>query len=342
MKRYISILLAIVTVLALALSVSAEDCTHSYLRSFISPTCLEKGHTLFRCQRCGHTYKVYDDEYTAPEDLYILAESVRDDNTLTVTVSLFNNPGITAARIQAGYNASTLSFREFINGEIWTERDFTGGINTSGNPITIFTEDYSTGEQSNVSNGVYFTLVFDIIDPNGAYGFYLKHNKADFHQWKGLVTYTPTIINLVGKNELGPHSYTDEITAPTCEGDGYTTHTCTVCGDSYRDNYTDSLPHSFELSRSITAPDFENEGTDEYVCTDCGATELRAVPVLEHWKKGDLNGDLKINAIDANLMRRLLAGMEASLQMQDAADTSNDGKLNAIDANILKHIVSGA
>ncbi len=41
------------------------------------------------------------------------------------------------------------------------------------------------------------------------------------------------------------HSYTAEVTEPTCTEQGYTTHTCTVCGDSYTDSFVEALGHSF-------------------------------------------------------------------------------------------------
>ena len=34
------------------------------------------------------------------------------------------------------------------------------------------------------------------------------------------------------------HSYVSVVTAPTCVNDGYTTHTCSLCGDSYTDSET--------------------------------------------------------------------------------------------------------
>ena len=37
------------------------------------------------------------------------------------------------------------------------------------------------------------------------------------------------------------HTYESVVTAPTYTEQGYTTHTCTVCGDSYVDSYTDCL-----------------------------------------------------------------------------------------------------
>ena len=40
------------------------------------------------------------------------------------------------------------------------------------------------------------------------------------------------------------HSYTPSVTAPTCEEQGYTTHTCR-CGDYYVDTYVDAIGHNY-------------------------------------------------------------------------------------------------
>ncbi|MGN0441313.1 MAG: dockerin type I domain-containing protein [Acutalibacteraceae bacterium] len=37
------------------------------------------------------------------------------------------------------------------------------------------------------------------------------------------------------------HKYTEKVVSPTTNEQGYTLHTCTVCGDSYKDNYTDPV-----------------------------------------------------------------------------------------------------
>ena len=46
---------------------------------------------------------------------------------------------------------------------------------------------------------------------------------------------TTTIVSATG------HSYNVEVTDPTFEAQGYTTYTCTVCGDSFVDNYVPAL-----------------------------------------------------------------------------------------------------
>lgn len=47
-------------------------------------------------------------------------------------------------------------------------------------------------------------------------------------------------IPLIGHN----HTYTSQVTAPTCTEKGYTTHTCN-CGEYYVDSYTNTVPHIY-------------------------------------------------------------------------------------------------
>lgn len=43
------------------------------------------------------------------------------------------------------------------------------------------------------------------------------------------------------------HEYDAVVTAPTCEDDGYTTHTCAACGDSYKDSETAAFGHDYTI-----------------------------------------------------------------------------------------------
>ena len=66
------------------------------------------------------------------------------------------------------------------------------------------------------------------------------------------------------------HSYTSKVTAPTCTGDGYTTYTCSACGDTYVSDYTDMIAHSYEAKVTKEATHLE-EGETTYTCS-CGDT----------------------------------------------------------------------
>lgn len=54
-----------------------------------------------------------------------------------------------------------------------------------------------------------------------------------------------TIINRYDKIGMCDHEYSSVITEPTCTEQGYTTHACSVCGDSYVDTYVDALGHDW-------------------------------------------------------------------------------------------------
>lgn len=73
-----------------------------------------------------------------------------------------------------------------------------------------------------------------------------------------------------GSNDASEHehSYVAEVTAPTCSGEGYTTYTCSECGDSYVDNRTGSLGHNY--SETVTAPTCTADGYTTYTCSACG------------------------------------------------------------------------
>lgn len=50
------------------------------------------------------------------------------------------------------------------------------------------------------------------------------------------------------------HSYQDVVTKPTCTEQGYTTHTCAICGDSYVDGDMDALGHSYGNWQKYSEP----------------------------------------------------------------------------------------
>ena len=73
------------------------------------------------------------------------------------------------------------------------------------------------------------------------------------------------------------HDYDGEgtVTAPTCTEPGYTEHTCSVCGISYRDSETEALGHDYQVTKSeVTAPTCTSGGytTITYTCSRCGAS----------------------------------------------------------------------
>ncbi len=66
------------------------------------------------------------------------------------------------------------------------------------------------------------------------------------------------------------HKYNSLVTSPTCTSHGYATYFCSICGDSYVDNYVDATGHSYEST--VTAPTCIEKGFTTYTCSICNDT----------------------------------------------------------------------
>ena len=78
------------------------------------------------------------------------------------------------------------------------------------------------------------------------------------------------------------HDHVAIVTVPTCTEKGYTTHTCSRCGDSYVDTYVDALGHAWDAGVVTVEPTEETEGEMLYTCTVCHATRTEVIPALDH------------------------------------------------------------
>ena len=78
------------------------------------------------------------------------------------------------------------------------------------------------------------------------------------------------------------HSYVSVVTAPTCTEQGYTTHTCSDCGNSYVDDYVAATGHSYGEWLNTTAPTCITGGQERRDCDNCEHYETRDVNALGH------------------------------------------------------------
>ena len=91
---------------------------------------------------------------------------------------------------------------------------------------------------------------------------------------------TCTVCGEVLIEKLG-HDYDTVVTAPTCTKDGFTTYTCSVCGDTYTADETSATGHDWgEWTVKIPAT-VKNEGEEIRVCATCGEEESRIIDKLE-------------------------------------------------------------
>lgn len=86
--------------------------------------------------------------------------------------------------------------------------------------------------------------------------------------------YTEYICTLCGESykddftDRAEHAYSEVVIEPTCTHEGYTTHFCTVCGYEYTDSYTPATGHTYQ--EATVLPTCTEEGYTAHTCLECG------------------------------------------------------------------------
>ncbi len=84
------------------------------------------------------------------------------------------------------------------------------------------------------------------------------------------------------EDETCKHVYVEEVTPPTCEEQGFTLHTCSLCGESYVDDVKPALGHDWGSWHVVKGPTYEAFGMEQRECAnDPSHVEGREIPVLK-------------------------------------------------------------
>ena len=213
---------------------------HTYATQKTAATCTENGYTTYTCTICGHNYN--------------------DDFTYRISHNYVNGVCTMCGKEDPDYVAPhTHSYASTVTAPTCTEKGYTTYTCSCGDS---YVADYvdALGHDNQIENAKAATCT-----------------EAGYTGDKicmrcGAETEKGTVINALGHdykdgkctrcdatdpNYVAPHthSYTSTVTAPTCTEKGYTTHTCSICGDSYKDSYTKALGHDYKDGK----------------CTRCGA-----------------------------------------------------------------------
>ncbi|MBQ3356383.1 MAG: InlB B-repeat-containing protein [Oscillospiraceae bacterium] len=73
------------------------------------------------------------------------------------------------------------------------------------------------------------------------------------------------------------HNYAAVVTDPTCTAAGYTTYTCTLCGDTYTSDPVPASGHNY-VAAVTTAATCTAAGVTTYTCSRCGDSYTEAAP----------------------------------------------------------------
>ena len=108
-----------------------------------------------------------------------------------------------------------------------------------------------------------------------------NYNSAEFH-----AAYPVSKTDYTGGCN---HTYIAAVTAPTCTQKGYTTYTCSICGDTYTGEEVEALGHNEVTDKGYAATCAEEGLTDGKHCDRCNTvlTKQEVIPVLSHsWDAG--------------------------------------------------------
>ncbi len=233
--------------------------THSYTAAVTAPTCTEQGYTTYTCS-CGDSYKSdYKDALGHDYKNGLCTRCGAKDPGATPPhthdyKSVVTKPTCT----QAGYTTYTCSCGDSYKSDYKDAlgHDYKNGACTR------------CGEKDPDSHTHEYTKT--VVAPTCTTRGYTEHVCSCGSSYKTNYTaalghdYKNGLCTRCGAKDPSAHThdYKAVVTAPTCTERGYTTYTCSVCGDSYKGSYVDPLGH-----------DYKN-GT----CTRCGTKDPNYKP----------------------------------------------------------------
>ena len=236
--------------------------THSYTAAVTAPTCTEQGYTTYTCS-CGDSYKSdYKDALG------------HDYQNGTCTRCGAKDPGATPPH--------THDYKSVVTKPTCTQAGYTTYTCSCGSSYkTDYTaalgHDYKNGTCTRCGAkdpGVTPPHTHDyksvVTKPTCTERGYTEHVCSCGSSYKTDYTaalghdYKNGLCTRCGAKDPSAHThdYKATVTKPTCTERGYTTYTCSVCGDSYKGSYVDPLGH-----------DYKN-GT----CTRCGVKDPNYKP----------------------------------------------------------------
>ena len=282
---------------------TCSDCGYSYKDNFVpkshvasgagtvtAPTCTEQGYTTYTCSKCGETYKadyvdalghtVVVDPAVAPDCTHtgltegshcsVCNEVLQAQETVpatghTVVIDPAVIPDCTHTGLSEGAHCS-------VCGYVLKEQEVLPAKNHSYKKSVTEPTCTEKGYTTYTCSVCGDSYVADYVDALG-HTVVVDPAVAPDCTHTGLTEGSHcSVCNTVLKaQETVPatgHSYDKVVTAPTCTERGYTTYTCSVCGDSYVADYVDALGHKYNAV--VTAPTCTERGYTTYTCSVCG------------------------------------------------------------------------
>ena len=282
---------------------TCSDCGYSYKDNFVpkshvasgagtvtAPTCTEQGYTTYTCSKCGETYKadyvdalghtVVVDPAVAPDCTHtgltegshcsVCNEVLKAQETVpatghTVVIDPAVIPDCTHTGLSEGAHCS-------VCGDVLKEQEVLPAKNHSYKKSVTEPTCTEKGYTTYTCSVCGDSYVADYVDALG-HTVVVDPAVAPDCTHTGLTegSHCSVCNEVLKAQETVPatgHSYNKVVTEPTCTEKGYTTYTCSVCGDTYVADYVDALGHKYNAV--VTKPTCTEKGYTTYTCSVCG------------------------------------------------------------------------
>ena len=283
---------------------------HNYKDTVVKPTCEEKGYTQHKCSRCGDMYK---DTYTDAAGHKFSDWNVTKAATCTAAGSQTRTCSVcgkteTKTVAKLGHNYKDTVVKPTCEEKGYTQHKCSrcGDMykdtytNAAGHQFSNWKETKAascteTGIQTRKCSACGKTET-NITEALGHKLTRTAANEATCtaagnKEYWTCKTCGKYYVDKDAKVEIGKdvwvveakgHTYKDTVVAPTCTDEGYTEHTCTRCGDSYKDSYTDIVPHRWSEWRVTVEPTETTGGMKVRTCSVCERTMALDIPPTTH------------------------------------------------------------
>ena len=201
-------------------------------------------------------------------------------DTVEVVLTLNNNPGISYFKVQIGYDAQKLAFKEIKTN---TNFSLTPG-NPEKNPYSVVFTAAGGMNQNPPVNGEVCVLVFDILDKTSSIGtsaldlIVVEVNSSDTPG--EIITITDQFIGTDGSVEIKDVDCEHDFTITKVD-DNQHKKVCSICEREYFE------AHAWDEGKVTKEPSCTEAGVKTYSCPVCGGTKTETIAALEHdWDAG--------------------------------------------------------